>query len=307
MSKLDLKLGGWGEENQPKDSIDTDAPVSSESKPISRFDGHEFGYRYVGTTDYSQEKVFQILNDYLQPDTKTSLDSAVHWILALLPEKEPLSTEVWDVGEVVLQLAEQIPYHHPSQIKLARFMEELTLSPKLTTELSESNVLYMRGQRFKESLRDWYNGPGEDAPQEWPNLNAFFAHEASTHIRPHQPDFAIWTLRDAFENPAEPIHWSASFKGMRDQQIIAAAQYILWDGQELFKHVLCPNSMGDTKGWEPGLLYFGDASLSLKRWRFWKDRFRKAAGEDSGMSDECRNVSTKAATLMEALEASMIF
>jgi hypothetical protein len=94
---------------------------------------------------------------------------------------------------------------------------------------------------------------------------------------------------------------------MRDQQIIAATQYILWDGQELFKHVLYPDSIENTKSWEPGLLYFGDASLSLKRWRFWTDGCRKAAGEDSDMSDECRKVSTKAATLMEALEASMIF
>jgi hypothetical protein len=133
MSKLQLKLKGWGTENQPTESIS----VSTESKPISRSDGDEFGYRYVETTEYSQEKVFQILNDYLRPDTKTSLDSVVHSILALLPEKEPLSTAVWSVGEVVLQLAEQIPYHHPSQIKLARLMEELTRSPKFATELSE--------------------------------------------------------------------------------------------------------------------------------------------------------------------------
>ncbi|KAF7161733.1 hypothetical protein CNMCM5623_007220 [Aspergillus felis] len=246
MSKLELKLEGWGEKANQRSVL---TPM----------------HRYVGTTDYSQAKVFQSLNDHLQPDSNMSLDSVVHSILALLPEKEPLSTEVWSVGKVVLQLAE------------------------------------------KESLRDWYNGPGEDAWQELPNLNAFFAHEASTHIRPHQPDFAIWALRDAFENPAEPLHWSASFKGMRDQQIIVAAQYILWDGQELFRHVLCPDSIENTKSWEPGLLYFGDSSLSLKRWRFWKDGFRKAAGEDSGMSDECRKVSTKAATLMEALEASMIF
>jgi hypothetical protein len=114
MSKLQLKLKGWGTENQPTESIDTDASVSTENKPISRFDGDEFGYRYVETTEYSQEKVFQVLNDYLQPDTKTSLDSAVHSVLALLPEKEPLSTEVWSVGEVVLQLAEQIDTVLPS-------------------------------------------------------------------------------------------------------------------------------------------------------------------------------------------------
>jgi hypothetical protein len=137
MSRLELKLEGWGDENLPAGNIDTEGPVSPESKPISRFDGHECGYTYVGTTDYSEEKVFEILNDYLQPDTTSSLHSAVHSILALLPENAPLSTEVWNVGEVVLHLAKQIPYHHPSQIKLARIMEELTCSPKFASGLSE--------------------------------------------------------------------------------------------------------------------------------------------------------------------------
>ncbi|KAF7169899.1 hypothetical protein CNMCM6106_004769 [Aspergillus hiratsukae] len=265
----------------------------------------DFRYRYVGrmeSMDYIEDEVFQILNDYLQPDTKTHVDSAVKSILALLPENNPFSPKVWKVGEVVLQLAEQIPYHHPSQFKLARVMEELTTSPKFTIEIPEKNALYIRGQRFKDALRDWYKGPSEDEPQAWPNLNAFFAHEASTHIRPHHPDFAIWTLREAFEEPANPMHWQTSFPGMRNQQIIAAAQYILWDGQGLFKHALWRDSIEDTKDWEPGLDFFGDAAFSLKRWRLWKDGFRKAAAEDGGMSDECRKVSAKAATLMEALE-----
>lgn len=69
-------------------------------------------YKTVGTTDYSDTKVFLILQDYLQPDTEMSLDSTVQSILALLPDNASLSNEVNNLGEVCLELAEQIPYHH---------------------------------------------------------------------------------------------------------------------------------------------------------------------------------------------------
>ncbi|PWY68591.1 hypothetical protein BO70DRAFT_255339, partial [Aspergillus heteromorphus CBS 117.55] len=114
--------------------------------------------------------------------------------------------------------------------------------------------------------------PGEEEPEEWPNMNALFAHEGSTHIRRHYPDFAIWTMRDAFEERPEP--GDSSFEGMKDQHIIAAAQYILWDGQELFKHIICPDPHQDMQGWQPGLLYFGDHSFSLQGWQFWKKWFQ---------------------------------
>ncbi|PYI11091.1 hypothetical protein BO78DRAFT_382968 [Aspergillus sclerotiicarbonarius CBS 121057] len=93
----------------------------------------------------------RILNDFLQPETETSL--------------APLSNEVYVVGEIVLELAQQIPYHHPSQVKLARVMEGLTTSPKLIIGPC-SDGQYIRGQRFKESLRDAYNGPNGEFPQE---------------------------------------------------------------------------------------------------------------------------------------------
>ncbi|RLL93717.1 hypothetical protein CFD26_103259 [Aspergillus turcosus] len=195
----------------------------------------------------------------------TPLDSAVHSILTLLPENEPLSTEVW------------------------------------------SNVLYMRGQRFKESLRDWYNGlPCRGQAASVANSQRVLCTRSIDRYPTSLSRLRHLTARRIRETRGADA-LDTSFKGMRDQQIIAAAQYILRDGQEFFKNVLYPDSIGDTEGWEPRLLYFGDSALSLERWRFWKDAFRNAAGEHSGISDECRKVSAKAATLMEALEESMLF
>lgn len=75
-------------------------------------------------------KIFQILQDFLQPSSRLTVEDAARSILALLPDKAPVSTEVWVFGETCLEIAEQVPYHHPSQIKFAALFRELGKSSK---------------------------------------------------------------------------------------------------------------------------------------------------------------------------------
>lgn len=130
MAALKLKIEDFEDRNSiaPKQK----SFLSSVKSRIGRQESSP--YKTAGTTAYSDTKVFLILQDYLQPDTETTLEYAVQSILALLPDNASLSNEANDLGEVCLELAEQIPYHHPSQIKLARVVEELSLSAKLTDE-----------------------------------------------------------------------------------------------------------------------------------------------------------------------------
>ena len=121
------------------------------------------------------ENLFPILLGCLQPDTAMTLKSTANSILDLLPEKDPNSTDVWSFGELCIELAEQIPYHHSSQLKLAGLLECLGKSTKLgqitTLEVEASRVsrlspilindsqgmnttLFHRYQRLGESLRD---------------------------------------------------------------------------------------------------------------------------------------------------------
>lgn len=89
---------------------------------------------------------------------------------------------------------------------------------------------------------------------------------------------------------------------------MAAAQHIFWDGTELFKHVLCPGiDLANTRDWQPGLLCLGAHRLSRRRWNFWKDGFKKVVEASDRLSEECKKVSRKAATLMGAIEESMTF
>jgi hypothetical protein len=64
-------------------------------------------------------KIFLILQDYLQPSSRTSPDEAVEKTIALFPEG---FSDLRSVNDVCLELAEQIPYHHPSQLKLVQLL-----------------------------------------------------------------------------------------------------------------------------------------------------------------------------------------
>ena len=76
-------------------------------------------------------EIFHLLRRFLQVEKAVTMESTAHSILALLPENGSRSTDVWIFGEICIELAEQIPYHHPSQLKLVRLLEDLGMSTKL--------------------------------------------------------------------------------------------------------------------------------------------------------------------------------
>ena len=82
-------------------------------------------------TDALTYKFFDILRNYLQPNTTLTLHSTALSILELLPDNDPQSIDVGSFGDTCIELAEQISYHHPSQIKLAGLLEYIGNSEKL--------------------------------------------------------------------------------------------------------------------------------------------------------------------------------
>lgn len=156
-------------------------------------------------------------------------------------------------------------------------------------------------------------GPGpeaEETPLEWVNYHAFLAQlEAAGVWAAGMPTFAVWEMRDAFETE----------RGGKDEgqgkihqyHVMAAAQWILWDGQEIFKYMVNPLPISDV---DARLWRLGDGCtlssvpvVSLARWQFWKEGF-KAAGAGGGEgSHECKDLAGRAAALMDAIEQSMTF
>lgn len=113
-----------------------------------------YAYKYAGLTEYSDSKIFLILRDFLQdPNTDRSFETIVKEILELIPENAQQSTEVWCLSEVFWYLAEQIPYHHPSQIKLVQVVEELSRSVKITVKDYGPKVSCRRGLKKRPLFR----------------------------------------------------------------------------------------------------------------------------------------------------------
>lgn len=114
-------------------------------------------------------------------------------------------------------------------------------------------------------------------------------------------------MREAFEvDSKKESDW---FEGIQDQNVLAAAQHILWNGQNLLKQIRYLSDEGLSKkgACKPGPLYYGKSVYSLDRWHFWKKGFQASAEETSPFSDECRIVAKKVVGLMDSLEHSMMF
>jgi len=81
--------------------------------------------------DVVSEKTSTLLRRYLQPDSTLKLTDTAKSILDPLPEDDLKLTKIWCFGELCIKIAEQIPYHHPSQLKFAALLEHLGKSSKL--------------------------------------------------------------------------------------------------------------------------------------------------------------------------------
>lgn len=69
------------------------------------------------------DQLFDILHDAVQPDGRASLESQIQKITQLLPEGKPYSYGVSAFLATCYEIAEQIPYDHPSLSKLVTIID----------------------------------------------------------------------------------------------------------------------------------------------------------------------------------------
>lgn len=112
-------------------------------------------------------------------------------------------------------------------------------------------------------------------------------------------------MRSAFEAEKPEEAWE------RDYYTMAAAQWILWHGQTLFKLIIY-NDIGESSysinPWRFGktLVDLRMQPCSVERWRSWKARF-KGLESYIDASNECKKVASRAAVIMGSMEQSMLF
>lgn len=136
------------------------------------------------------------------------------------------------------------------------------------------------------------------------NYNSFVAYLHEQRVFGCDPTYAIWAMRFALETDL-----SSKDKEVRSTFVLGAAQWILWYGQSLFKLTSQPDlfegASNEWKGWEPGPLYHGKASLFLDRWQFWKRRFGDIIN-GGDVTEECREVNRRVIDLIETFERTML-
>jgi len=88
------------------------------------------------------KQIFSILREFLQPGSVWTLQTTAKSIISILPKGAPQSTKVELFGEICIEIAEQIPYRHLSQLKLVRLLDYLKWSPQLgqTSQRRDSRV-----------------------------------------------------------------------------------------------------------------------------------------------------------------------
>jgi hypothetical protein len=105
-----------------------------------------------------EQKVFDVLNHYLQPDSTVSPESAAMAIDNLTPMKRRAVQEAEDVGEpesfllelsgIFIEIAKQIPHDHPSQERYIQFFKYLSSLPPTT--VTANDVRKIRSQLLSQ-------------------------------------------------------------------------------------------------------------------------------------------------------------
>ncbi|PGH14740.1 hypothetical protein AJ79_02906 [Helicocarpus griseus UAMH5409] len=207
------------------------------------------------------EKVFDILGDYLQSDTTLTIESAAGCIVDLLPDNDPRHIDIYSLAGLFFDFAEQIPYHHPSMHKLVMLVLAVGRSVKVNQRYSDKwdREWYNRYQLFGQEMRDQLNSLDEENPLEYVSYHAFVGNLLAHHAFRSSSVYAVWQMRCAFDSDCQGK--------FRDTHVIAAAQYIPWHGQGLFRNVRFADDLDDDS----------KPLITLRDWRLWSARFREFA------------------------------
>lgn len=105
-------------------------------------------------------KLATTLNEFLQPQSEVPIHDVAQSILTHLPADKPYSDEGFAFATLVVEVAVQIPYQHPSHARLVRLLKYLTRSPKVVSRstLEGEEELCGNFQALGEQLRDNFQG-----------------------------------------------------------------------------------------------------------------------------------------------------
>ena len=291
------------------------------------------------------QRIFYILNTYLQPNARLSPVNAAQEIDKLFPLNRPREEDkenedpaifLFEMWDVVVSLAEQIPWNHPGQNRLVELIQALRDLPEpKTVELKnwDDQVVYSdlpllgpvmternHGMRFIFSYilfcvwsfigiviafnLEYPSGDPEALRIRKYNFVAFSARLTQSGVADRSLHFSIVDFQSALE--VEPDYRSKVYHKQGPQMDLYVPFPVIWlllCGDVIFSHCRNPGppstliQVKDRKrNWK------GASGFSIERWNFWKKRFGEIKGHDQA-SKKTKELATEGETLMNRIES----
>ncbi|KIJ59192.1 hypothetical protein HYDPIDRAFT_33424 [Hydnomerulius pinastri MD-312] len=275
-----------------------------------------------------EQRMFDTLNDFLQPSSQMTSAQAAQGLNDCFPlhradddgiveqdgeesKGEEPESFLWEMWDLVVRVAQQVPYKHPSQDKLAELVKALRdlnsgtrvdiwgIERKLWEDLPLLHQQILEtGNTF--NLQELHTN--EEKRERWQSFIAFIARLTSDKTQP-EPIFAIWALRYALEEEPDSRARAYHTQGPTlDAQMPAAVEWILVSGRVLYES--CQSSDKDERAdydATKGGRNFKGQGLSLERWKFWKQRFAQIQLFDQ-VREATKVLAKEAVEEMEAIE-----
>ncbi|KAI1077797.1 hypothetical protein F5B20DRAFT_550415 [Whalleya microplaca] len=263
------------------------------------------------------EQGTNILNAFargMQPATPETTAEAARQLDDCCPpleRKEEVHNYLWTVWEIMLDTARSPDVSDEIQERLVSILESLRLYAKGDLDVWGSKCRVWRDlPLLPMCMESYFNDPssetGEFTPESaqiWRKLNTFAARcLASGTIGTYYQ--AMYALRLALEEELSAV-LKVYITECRIQVACAWMAYgakpLLWWAKENIG--MMDVIEADTANYvERGALYHGPATMCLRRWGFWLDRFEELGKEESGMSEGCRKAAVEAALIMKTVE-----
>ncbi|RMD44081.1 hypothetical protein DV735_g975, partial [Chaetothyriales sp. CBS 134920] len=261
--------------------------------------------------------VWTALSDYIQPNSKLSLDDAINQTVEFYEDGYQKLSPIIGLS---IYLGDHIPYDNPAHTKLANYFLALGESQIWTSRSSHpvQSREIMFYQHMNENLSDELVDPpgrleeGED-PMEYVNGQAFAANFMRRHLISKRRLLYVIDFLEQSMNQAFNQNHSAEPPNVRDAWALGAAQWILWKAEEAFSLVQKPGDPAIEKVGAEFCFWQKEKKADAigeiwpytwEQWQGWKAGFRAVArSEEYGLT--CRNLAERAADLMGIQEKSV--
>ncbi|KAF8189013.1 hypothetical protein BJ912DRAFT_817950, partial [Pholiota molesta] len=255
-----------------------------------------------------EQKVFSILDAYLQPSSAISTPSAAQEIDKLFPPASVDYTALLHLWDLVTAVVEQIPWQHPSQDRLVALIKTLRDLPDPTTIAianwdDEPTKLWADLPVLDHVLTDNVETHDHQKRSRIRDINfQAFAARLTTEGVSDISRLAVYRIRNVLEvDPDFYIRGYDKVGPHLDTGIPVANVWISLASKLIFGFCkvngegASRNDMGGGKHWK------GSAGFSVERWEFWKQRLDEIAVNDEA-SEETRGIAKKMKETMIAAE-----